>query len=593
MVEKWGDNILEPITLWHKLTQEKFPLAGTFSSSKLRACRDTLEQYERKAGVKAKDLKWDWFRKWEREAEFRDEKQARALLSKEESGDEKRHKRLKKYRQEMLQPPPYRIQLNPPPADPHALALAPPGHDLLQQAVHPPAAAADLPAQDDPPPPNPGGLYAAAVQITQQAALGTEEVENSNMDLATARLTEQVGKLNIAPTKGGGSSELGMTTRSMAKQLQMPLIPYPNPHPPPPADAQQDVRDAYNPTVTVQRNWTPDELNDIMKDLPNPKVEVEKWCKAIEELILMYAPSGQELETLFRKVFGLRWQRLKGPFDADGARQDILTGQLQNDDGLFARVRAAFPVRTDWPRIHNTKQRLDESCDEYRSRMEEIFQKCCGVTQDNVAYNDLLKTAMINNLTPAVHDRVMISCVGWETQPLDVAWSHAQHAERQLLSQINEKKKKLETAQLMFYENRGQAPRKEQQMTDATPRWPQEKRERGMPLPGDICGLCQKRGHWRRQCPINAKRRRTDGQQVRQGNNRHQGQWGWQGGQPATWGYPSPPGPCYPGQWIWTGTSPNTAAQAGPQDTNRAPQPALPWQYGPAADVTVNNPGQL
>ena len=197
-----------------------------------------------------------------------------------------------------------------------------------------------------------------------------------------------------------------------------PLIPYPNPHPRPGVGAQQADIDTYSATVCVQRNWTPDEFNDILKGLPDPKVDVVRWCAAVLDLIEMYAPSARELESIFRKIFGLKWPRLRGNFDVNGARNDIVTGQLQNQDGLFDRVKAAFPVRIDWPRIHSTKQLLDESCDAYRNRMEDCFQKYSGVAQENPAYNDLIKTSVINGLLPSIHNRVITSCISLSSSPL-------------------------------------------------------------------------------------------------------------------------------------------------------------------------------
>ena len=269
-------------------------------------------------------------------------------------------------------------------------------------------------------------------------------------------------------TNNQGQCGADVTTTPCKRDL-FPLISYPNPHPRPGVGAQQADIDTYSATVHVHQNWTPDEFNYIVKDLPDPRDDVVRWCKAIEDLIEMYAPSARELESVFRRTFGLRWAHLRGNFDVNAARNDIVTGQLQNRDGLFDRVKAAFPVRTDWPRIHNTKQLLDESCEAYRNRMEDCFQKHCGVAEDNPAYNDLLKMAVINNLLPSIHNRVMISCIGWEAQTLTEVWGHVQHAERNILSQEDQRKKTLATAQLMFYENHGKPPQREQKQHQKNP----------------------------------------------------------------------------------------------------------------------------
>ena len=253
-----------------------------------------------------------------------------------------------------------------------------------------------------------------------------------------------------------------VVTATLCPMKLFPLIPYPKPQSHLWTGAQQAEIDAYSTTVHVQQNWTPKELNEIVKDLPDHKVDVERWCAAILDLIEMYEPSARELESVFCKVFGLKWLHLREHFDVNGAQHHIVTGQLLNHGGLFDRVKATFPARTDWPKIHGTKQRPDETCDTYRNRLENCFQKHCGVPLDNPAYNDLLKTFLINGLLPAFHNYIIKSCIGWENRPLTEVWGHALHAERNTLSQDFMKKKKLEAAQLMFYETHRQQPLEEQ-----------------------------------------------------------------------------------------------------------------------------------
>ena len=642
MVNKWGQEVVGHCILWHTITKMKFPLMGTFSLSKLQACRELLEQYERTAGKKRKHIDWDTFRKWEREAESRSNKQTRALLYKDESEEDKRRKRLKKTRADILLPPPYAstapVQQN---QQPDA-ALQPPGQHAQpqpplpeNQLPHPPGA----PILQDPA----GGLYAEAVHIANMAAAGGQEEEEETGDeeeedeeevhgmdedeeMAAAveqlalvaekrrRKSERRGSERKAPRSP--AQGVMMTRRGRGKQQLFPLIPYPNPLPRPVPPALQEDIDNYTPTVHVQRNWTPDELNEVVKELPDPKVDVIRWCAATKDLIEMYSPSARELESVFRKVFGLKWPRLRGDFNIDGERADIVTGQLENQNGLFDRVKAAFPVRTDWPRIHMTKQLLDETCDNYRNRMEECFQKYCGVENDNPAYTDLLKTALINGLLPSVHNRVMTSCVGWESRPLHEVWTHAQHAERHVLSQDNEKKKKLETAQLMFFENLQQGPKKEGRTEPQKTDKGQGKREsyggrnrgRGQ-TPGDTCHRCGQKGHWKDTCPKNSDHMAWQAQAHGPYGGGGPGPWGWGPQQlpvaPGHFALPTPgllalPAP--PGVWADPRYSGWNPWQAGPQrnGTNqregggqRREADRGHWQYGPDARVTVNDPGDL
>ena len=676
MVNKWGMDLVEQIILWNKITKGKFPIMGTFSTAKLKACRELLEQHERTAGRKKKFLNWEMYRKWEREAECREDRQTRALLYKDEcDNDTHRHKRLKKIRQDLSQPPPYACANEPqgqpgqggapaPPPPPPAqqqVVQAVPAQPPQQQVQAPPApppavpavaAAVNLPqqqqvnaqaageaAQQGPlpagtVPDTAGDLYAEAMRLAAaaEAFTGTStegESEDDDMDnvLTAVRAmeivedsdrftshppvsTEERRRGVRRPQPKGGS---GMVTRSKGQQQQqqqlLPLIQYPNPHPPP---ADGAALAAYRPFVDVQRNWSTDELIEIVKDLPDPKVDVTRWCQAILDLIEMYSPSARELESLFRRIFGLRWPRLRGNYDPDGARNDIVTQQLQHPDGLFNRVREAYPVRTDWPLIHNTKQRLDETCESYRTRLEDCFKKFCGVPQDNAAYEDLLKSALVNGLSPQIHSRVMTSCVGWESKPLRDVWTHAQHAERYVLSQDDAKKKKLETAQLMFFEKKGGKERPQRYNRSQKQNYKQPYRH-----PDDICDLCSGKGHWRKDCANNRFRsgpqqgsRRDQQQEGRQqGTYGRTPERGWETSQ-----YPPRQYPALPAPNGWTGQGQEDQGY-GPQ--GRAPwhdnpneygrnddrrqryngetrqQDRSPWRHGPAADVTVHNPGQL
>ncbi|XP_078141268.1 uncharacterized protein LOC144539602 [Centroberyx gerrardi] len=50
--------------------------------------------------------------------------------------------------------------------------------------------------------------------------------------------------------------------------------------------------------------------------------------------------------------------------------------------------------------------------------------------EDNDAYNNLLKTALIQGLHPTLKNQTMTTCIAWETKPLSEVWAHVLHAER-------------------------------------------------------------------------------------------------------------------------------------------------------------------
>ncbi len=127
----------------------------------------------------------------------------------------------------------------------------------------------------------------------------------------------------------------------------------------------------------------------------------------------------------------------------------------------IASAKKSSPIAASFrPEIHNTKQREGESAADYRTRMESVFAAHSGINPDNMSYSDLLKTAVVNGLHPELKNRVMTTCIGWETAPIVVVWTHVLHAERNKVELESKHTKKLQVAQLMFYQQGGpQKPR--------------------------------------------------------------------------------------------------------------------------------------
>ncbi len=147
---------------------------------------------------------------------------------------------------------------------------------------------------------------------------------------------------------------------------------------------------------------------------------------------------------------------------------------------------------------------------DYRTRMEAVFEAHSGLYSDNEANSDLLKTALVNGLHPDPKNRVMTTCVGWET--IAVVWAHVLHAERNKVALDSKHTEKLQTAQLMFYQQsgpqnprpRGQPPRGQLYQSGRGKRRPSLQ---PASFPGRLnfvvrCFQCDGYGHILRDCPI-------------------------------------------------------------------------------------------
>ena len=229
----------------------------------------------------------------------------------------------------------------------------------------------------------------------------------------------------------------------------MPLMMFPNPQPQPTGDG---ANANWDPEVLVYRPWQPDELKEVAETLPDPqKTGGEKWITAMHKLLSLYEPTLKEVEAVCRRAFKLRWTNIRPT--SWSTNHQVRTREYENMmDTLYEAVRTIFPLRLCWPEIHNTKYKEGESAVDCRTRMEIVFAAHSGIDTDNVAHSDLLKAALINGLHPGLKNHVMTTCVGWETEPITTVWTHVLHAERNQTDLDIKQTKKLQSAQMMYYQ---------------------------------------------------------------------------------------------------------------------------------------------
>ncbi|KAJ8398031.1 hypothetical protein AAFF_G00431080 [Aldrovandia affinis] len=109
---------------------------------------------------------------------------------------------------------------------------------------------------------------------------------------------------------------------------------------------------------------------------------------------------------VFCKFFKLRWVTLKEGCNPNVERIDVAFGiQLAT---LMEKVHAMYPSHTNWLQIQATRQKAGETCDDYRSQMEECFQKFSSLAVDNPAHGDLLKTLVVNGLFPHIKEKELM-----------------------------------------------------------------------------------------------------------------------------------------------------------------------------------------
>ncbi|KAJ0041571.1 hypothetical protein NL108_012710 [Boleophthalmus pectinirostris] len=273
-------------------------------------------------------------------------------------------------------------------------------------------------------------------------------------------------------------------------------------------------------TILVHRPWTDRDIDDALKGITPVNEDVIEFLEAMDQLRSSYNLNGQEVERVYRKALGHHWASVKGDWTyMTGAAPNqvimphnepqLLTGL----ERLRQRIQNRFARRANYMEINRTKQRDDESFEEFRHRLTKVFKTHSGLQDvegdDNCAYRQQLKNALHANTVTGIRNWIDKHYINFATGTLDQYIDNAMHADKVMRNkQKKEKESKiftLEGAQICYSENRGRSQRGRnrgrgrgrggyvnQRPNPTTVDNPEDR---------DKCWVCGQIGHWKRQCP--------------------------------------------------------------------------------------------
>ncbi|XP_055021071.1 uncharacterized protein LOC129412097 [Boleophthalmus pectinirostris] len=273
-------------------------------------------------------------------------------------------------------------------------------------------------------------------------------------------------------------------------------------------------------TILVHRPWTDSDIDDALKGIVPPNEDVTEFLEAMDQLRSSYNLNGQEIERVYRKALGHHWASVKGDWTymtGDAPNQVIMPHNeaqlLIRLERLRERIQNRFARRANYMEINRTKQRDDESFEEFRHRLTKVFKVHSGLQDvegdDNCAYRQQLKNALHANTVIGIRNWIDKHYINFATGTLDQYIDNAMHADKVIRNkQKKEKESKiftLEGAQIFYSENRGRNQRGRnrgrgrgrggyvyQRPNPTTVDNPEDR---------DRCWVCGKIGHWKRQCP--------------------------------------------------------------------------------------------
>nr|XP_049572846.1 uncharacterized protein LOC125966357 [Syngnathus scovelli]XP_049596251.1 uncharacterized protein LOC125980768 [Syngnathus scovelli] len=192
--------------------------------------------------------------------------------------------------------------------------------------------------------------------------------------------------------------------------------------------------------------------------------------------------------------------------------------------GLTDRAtRQKNPIEMDWSKemranyteIGRTKQNDNETFDEYRVRMTEVFKLHSGLVEDNApqgAYQQQLKNAIHVGSRPAIQIRVINNYIGMTTGTLEEYINHALHAERVVIDKQKRKQMKAPKYTFLvdqdsdtFYQNAGRGQKGQRGRGAMSNREGFRGRGRGVVHPPIECWSCGEKGHMARDCTYKQK----------------------------------------------------------------------------------------
>ncbi|XP_036006798.1 uncharacterized protein LOC118566991 [Fundulus heteroclitus] len=230
----------------------------------------------------------------------------------------------------------------------------------------------------------------------------------------------------------------------------------------------------------VFRAWTPQDIEENAKSLPDPTLCGEKFATAFTDFGKELHPTGAEIRrVLARKLRATELAKIHNKLPEMGLR--VLNPDWDHADnqgfvnavnGLAEEIKKTFPTKINMTSIYTCKRKADESTDDFIERVIECVTRhsgqakpsTLGVDGNITVWEALVCDSVIKGLLPQVAEAFKAAYVGWAEEPkLSEVRKHTRHAASLVDEQKRTKKdkteKKLHLAAISTYQYIGRGER--------------------------------------------------------------------------------------------------------------------------------------
>lgn len=291
-------------------------------------------------------------------------------------------------------------------------------------------------------------------------------------------------------------------------QLQMPMV-------------EVASGAAAGGTQLVFRPSNPDDLRAAMSHMPTDPT-VPDWYDKFMVVCREFRPTETEIRRmLLMKLGPSNFSKIQEYCAGETRLTHPDWADQHNTRYVFMlrlmgqRWQVVFPQKHDMGKVTSTKQKNDETVDEFSSRLKIIFDRNSGLpdpgpTARKSPYESHLMSIFLTNLLPDIRKAVDLSLMDPGSARFDEAVRHAKHAERQM--QEKRQKRQHDTDEMTFRLTQlqlAQANQERKGVSHPTPNWHQGRGRGRRPDPpqgrSDACFQCGAADHWARDCPQRRK----------------------------------------------------------------------------------------
>ncbi|XP_013856419.1 uncharacterized protein LOC106512311 [Austrofundulus limnaeus] len=195
----------------------------------------------------------------------------------------------------------------------------------------------------------------------------------------------------------------------------------------------------------VFRPWSLMEAQAAVQGVTPYQQDVMKWMVDIYDVIQSYRLNGVEAGQALQSSIGKNWARVRGgytgrnrdgqpfPYNTDLDSEGITGDYKHQLEAVFEKMKEAFKKKPNYSELNSTKQKQNETVDDFRVRYEEAFKTHSGIPEDDDdmgVYQQQLKQGLVQNAKKELSDWVSKHFVNLPSAGVPQTMEWLKHADR-------------------------------------------------------------------------------------------------------------------------------------------------------------------